>query len=102
MGDSGICNVGGAPFLWEDGVIYNLNDLILPGSDMTLIDVDQINDRGEIACQGLANGEPHPCLLVPLELAEAEGLTNVIKDNKSSVRQSTPTRQRKFERFGRP
>lgn len=68
VGDSGTCNVGGPPFLWEHGVIYNLNDLVLPGSDLTLVDVDTINDRGEISCTGvLADGNPRACLLVPCQ-----------------------------------
>ena len=76
VGDSGICNVGGPPFLWEKDAIYNLNDLVLSGSDITLHDVDQINDRGEIACSAvLANGDMHACLLVPLDLGEDEDLT---------------------------
>lgn len=103
VGDSGICNVGGPPFLWERGVIYNLIDLVLPGSNLTLADVDTINDRGEIACTGvLANGNQHACLLVPLDLAEAEGLTNSTKDNTTPLRQSATTRQRILTRFGRP
>jgi probable HAF family extracellular repeat protein len=103
VGDSGICNVGGPPFLWEHGVIYNLNDLVLPGSDLTLVDVDTINDRGEIACTSvLADGNPHACVLVPLDLAQTEGLTTSNKDNTTPVRQSATTQQRILKRFGRP
>jgi len=103
VGDSGICNVGGPPFLWEHGVIYNLNDLVLPGSDLTLVDVDTINDRSEIACTGeLADGNPHACVLVPLDLAQTEGLTTLNKDNTTPVRQSASIRQRTLKRFGRP
>ena len=103
VGDSGICNVGGPPFLWEHGVIYNLNDLVLPGSDLTLVDVDTINDRGEIACTGvLADGNPHACLLVPLDLAQGEGLTSSIKKNTTPVRWSATTGQRILKRFGSP
>ncbi len=79
IGDAGACNVGGTPFLWENGTNYDLNSLILPGSDLTVSDVDEINDRGEIACYGaLANGATHACLLVPLELARREGLTRLV------------------------
>lgn len=103
VGDSGVCNVGGPPFLWEHGAIYNLNDLALPGSDLTLEDVDTINDRGEIACVGvLANGNPHACLLVPLELARAKGLTKAIQPDTKSVRQRETTPQGMFKGLGRP
>lgn len=102
-GDSGICNVGGPPFLWEHGVIYNLNDLVLPGSDLTLVDVDTINDRGEIACTGvLADGNPHACVLIPLDLAQSEGLTTPYRDNTIHVRQSATSQPRILKRFGRP
>jgi hypothetical protein len=53
VGDSGECNVGGDPFLWENGgPIVALSDLILPGSDLTLFDAFFINARGQIACLG--------------------------------------------------
>ena len=44
VGDSRTCNVGSPPFLWECGVIYSLQDLVLPGSDLTPVDVDTINE----------------------------------------------------------
>jgi probable HAF family extracellular repeat protein len=103
VGDSGICNVGGPPFLWEHGVIYNLNDLVLLGADLTLEDVDLINDRGEIPCVGtLANGDTHACLLVPLDLAEEEGLARVVQNRPASVIQSVVGRPRVFRHTGRP
>lgn len=69
IGDSGVCGVGGNPFLWEQGVIYDLRSLVVPGFDLTLSDVDyQVNGSGEIACLGtLANGDTHACLLVPCD-----------------------------------
>lgn len=65
--DTGICLVGGGPpSLWEDGTLYDLNTLVLPGSGITLVDVNFINDRGEIAAIGLlSNGDEHAILLVP-------------------------------------
>jgi probable HAF family extracellular repeat protein len=91
VGDSGICHVGGPPFLWENGAIYNLNDIILSGSGLTLQDVDQINDRGEIACSAvLANGGMHACLLVPLGSGESEGSIGAVgaSENPSSEARS--------------
>jgi probable HAF family extracellular repeat protein len=45
-----------AAFLWQDGVMYNLNDLIPPGSGWDLIKALDINDAGEIVGFGLAPG----------------------------------------------
>ena len=40
-------------FLWENGTIYDLNTLIPPGSGLSLTDVFDINNFGEITGQGL-------------------------------------------------
>jgi len=58
----------GPPFLWENGVVYNLKKLVLPGSDLSLLTVNSINDQGEIACAGLrANGNQHNCVMIPCD-----------------------------------
>jgi probable HAF family extracellular repeat protein len=70
--DTGICNVGGGPgLLWENGgPSVDLNTLLLPGSGLTVGDVNYINDRGEIAATGmLPNGDLHAVLLVPCDYA---------------------------------
>lgn len=45
-------------FLWEDGMMTDLNSLVLPGSSLSLISTGDINDRGEITGQAcvLADG----------------------------------------------
>ncbi len=66
--DTGICGVGGGPgLLWENGgPSVDLNTLVEPGSNITVGDVNYINDRGEIAATGvLPNGDQHAILLVP-------------------------------------
>jgi probable HAF family extracellular repeat protein len=66
--DTGICGVGGGPgSISENGEpIVDLNTLVLPGSELTVGDVNYINDRGEIAATGLlTNGDQHAILLVP-------------------------------------
>jgi probable HAF family extracellular repeat protein len=84
VGDAGVCGVGGVPFLWENGVNYALNSLVLPGSDLTLGDVNVINDRGEIACTGTdPSGNIHACLLVPLDQARREGLTRLMRNTRA-------------------
>jgi probable HAF family extracellular repeat protein len=54
-------------FLWENrGPMIDLNNLISPGSGLTLTEAIYINNRGEIAGTGLLlNGDVHAYLLVP-------------------------------------
>lgn len=58
-------------FLWQDGVMVDLNSLIPPNSNLYLLVSDQINDRGEIACMacvfsnGACTSEMPPVLLIP-------------------------------------
>jgi probable HAF family extracellular repeat protein len=56
-------------FLWENGgPMVDLNGLISPGSGLTLTDAIYVNDRGEIAGNGvLANGDQHAYLLIPCD-----------------------------------
>ena len=66
-------------FLWENGAIHDLNALILPGSDIQLVNALDISDNGEIAVLGvLPNGDEHAVLLVPAtaaDIAEASAFT---------------------------
>jgi probable HAF family extracellular repeat protein len=59
----------GSAFVWEDGgPIVDLNTLIPPNSGIQLYETGQINDRGEIAVNGLdANGNNHDILLIPCD-----------------------------------
>ena len=59
----------GLPFLWEEGgTLVDLNTLVSPHSGIQLTEVQQINDRGEIAAEGQdANGNNHAVLLVPCD-----------------------------------
>jgi probable HAF family extracellular repeat protein len=56
-------------FLWENrGPMIDLNALIPPGSGLTLTDAIYVNDRGEIAGNGvLASGDQHAYLLIPCD-----------------------------------
>jgi probable HAF family extracellular repeat protein len=55
-------------FLWENGDMIDLNQFLPPGSDITLIEVEQINDRGEMFGQGmLTTGEDRAFLLIPCD-----------------------------------
>jgi probable HAF family extracellular repeat protein len=55
-------------FLWEDGSIFDLNALIPPGSSIHLKFTYTINNRGEIAGEGVDNsGNGHAFLLIPCD-----------------------------------
>jgi probable HAF family extracellular repeat protein len=55
-------------FLWEKGTMFDLNNLVPSGSSLYLQYVETINDRGEIAGQGLdGNGNEHAFLLIPCD-----------------------------------
>jgi probable HAF family extracellular repeat protein len=54
------------PFLWENGVMSDLNNLIPPDSGFTLFDAQGINDAGQIVGAGSINGEVHAVLLSPI------------------------------------
>jgi len=65
---------GSRAFLWENGVLKNLNDLVAPGSPF-LIYANDINERGEIAGQGCsdcASGATFAVKLIPRERRERE------------------------------
>jgi len=58
---------GSRAFLWQDGVLMNLNDLVEDGSPF-LIFANDINDKGEIAGQGCtdcASGAAFAVKLIP-------------------------------------
>jgi probable HAF family extracellular repeat protein len=56
-------------FLWEDGgPMVDLNTLVSFNSGIQLFEAGQINDRGEIAVDGVdANGHLHAVLLIPCD-----------------------------------
>jgi len=56
-------------FLWENGgPIVDLNTLVRPNSDLTVLNAFDINDRGEIAGDGvLPNGDVRAVLLIPCD-----------------------------------
>jgi probable HAF family extracellular repeat protein len=52
-------------FLYSDGMMQDLNKLVVPGSGFTLTQARAINDQGEIVGAGSINGELHAVLLTP-------------------------------------
>ena len=60
-------------FLWKDGVMVDLNDLIPQNSPWLLQSAAGINDSGQIAGQGMINGEVHAFLATPCHRHEGRG-----------------------------
>ena len=92
VGASYDCNFGGYhAFLWEDGSIVDLNNLIPPGSDLQLGQGTSINDRGEIAGEGLlSNGDLRAYFLIPCDEhhPDVEGCDYSLVDAASAAAQS--------------
>jgi len=71
VGGSTDCStlLNGHAFFWEQGgPMVDLNSFVPPSSNLTLTVATLINDRGEIAVQGvLPNGDTHAVLLIPCD-----------------------------------
>ncbi len=63
---AGSPSFGGAAFMWEDGVMHDLNTLIPAGSGWTLLSAEGINRYGEIVGYGTFGGETRSFLLRPV------------------------------------
>jgi len=63
-----------------DGTMYDLNNLIPPGSPLYLESAETINDRSEIAGTGVdvASGNEHAFLLIPCPVNNAPDCQNEI------------------------
>lgn len=58
-------------FLWKDGIMYDLNNLISSQFGLTLVWASDINNKGEIVGFGtLSNGDYHGFLLQPKVVPE--------------------------------
>jgi hypothetical protein len=54
------------PMLWENGNPYDLNDLIDPASEWTLVRAYHINNLGQILAFGIYGGQDYSVLLTPV------------------------------------
>ncbi|MBG1261979.1 DUF3466 family protein [Nostoc commune] len=65
-------------FLYSDNTLYDLNDLIAPGSDpgFTLTAASAINKNGQIVGRGAVNGQLHAFLLTPTSSVSVAELTS--------------------------
>lgn len=53
-------------FLWQDGKMHDLNELVAPELSWEILEAVDINDKGQIACNGERNGVSRGLLLTPL------------------------------------
>jgi probable HAF family extracellular repeat protein len=69
VGGSSDCTTFLHAFLWEDGgPMVDLNSFVPIDSNLILTEATVINDRGEIAAQGVfPNGDTHAILLIPCD-----------------------------------
>ena len=74
-GQSITCDFTGfRAFLWENGQMIDLNVFVPPGIDLTLTEVEAINERGELFGIGtFASGKSRAFLLIPCD----EGHPNI-------------------------
>ncbi len=74
------CTIAGdcRAFVWEDGVLVNLNDLIAPGFNGVLTNAQDINDRGEITGRAFdpASGELRAFVAVPVARGQASKVSS--------------------------
>jgi probable HAF family extracellular repeat protein len=97
VGDTGRCpgGGGGPSFFSEHGrPMVDINTLVLPGSDIEVVDAFDINERGEIAGAGvlLANGDTHAVLLIPASQEEIAAADAISPTAHSTTPQSRPMR----------
>jgi len=95
VGHSGACDFSATrATLWKDGgPMVDLNILITPGSGLQLLIAYSINDRGEIAGDGiLANGDTHAFLLIPCDENHpgVEGCDYSLVEGTAAVSQAGP------------
>lgn len=83
VGSAGVCGSGGDGFLWQNGTIYNTNDLVIPPAPgWRVTDAFYINNRGEILGAGsFKGGETRTILLEPRCQGDGERATNCEADN---------------------
>ncbi len=75
VGASTLSNSTSRPFLWYNGTLTDLNDLLPAGFNWDLREARGINDKGQIVGWGITNGQEHAFILCP-NTAPSVVLTN--------------------------
>jgi probable HAF family extracellular repeat protein len=81
-------------FLWHDGVMSNLNDLIATETGWVLTNATGINEYNEIVGSGLYNGQPRAFIL------QAASALSVLGTNGAPIADSEPPSLAKGSDFG--
>ena len=95
LSDTGICFVGGGPpgFFEHGQPLLDINTLVLPGTDIEVVEAFDINERGEIAGTGvLRNGDVHAVRLIPASQEEIAAAGAISSTAHSTTPQSHPMR----------
>jgi len=95
------------PFLWQNGVMTDLNTLIPAGSPLSLFWASVINSRGEIVGFGMTNaGDVHGYLATPSSGPDTSGsVSSAAQDVAGPMLLSEDARKMlqqrlRFDRFG--
>ena len=86
-------NLGFRGFLWENGgPMVDLNALVVNGVGIRLLGPATINERGEMAVPGIANGDVRGYLLIPCDddHPAVEACDYSMADVSITVAQTTP------------
>jgi probable HAF family extracellular repeat protein len=99
VGGSTDCNtlLNGHAFFWEHGgPMVDLNSFVPASSNVTLTVAILINDRGEIAAQGvLPDGDTHAILLIPCDEAQRDSNGCEEEDASAGVLRQAPQSRRR-------
>ncbi|KAA6465199.1 hypothetical protein DYQ86_04440 [Acidobacteria bacterium AB60] len=77
-------------FIWQDGVLTDLNSLISKDSNLFIIAASNINERGQISGMGTVMSGPdagkiHAILLTPVEESIGESAADVARTHPASI-----------------
>jgi probable HAF family extracellular repeat protein len=68
VGKSQMPDGGTHGFIYEDGVMYDINNFIVPDIDITIVNIRDINSSGQLAAVGeYPDGTKRPYLLTPMD-----------------------------------
>jgi probable HAF family extracellular repeat protein len=75
-------------FLYAEGALHDLNDLLVPGADCEVTEGMGINATGQIVANGIVDGQVHAVLLTPIP--EPHSLALMLLGASAALRKCTP------------